>query len=154
MADTATQETEDNSVGIESLPDETLLVIFEYLDLNDVAKLAPVCKRFDFLTSDELLWKIFFYKRKYTLPGASTNNPRVYASNRYQRFSYQATRELIPNPRYKGKSYHTLLKEKHEALQQWKRTENTSFFAVGSFRYGNLGSSFVYRSCFEADCKQ
>ena len=40
----------------EDLPDEVMLKIFSYLQENDVARAALVCKRFSILANDTELW--------------------------------------------------------------------------------------------------
>lgn len=48
--------------GINNLPDETLLKIFQYLGEQHLCRVSQVCKRFQKIANDTLLWKPLYKK--------------------------------------------------------------------------------------------
>ena len=51
---------EGESSDIESLPDEILLQIFEFLDVLEICRLSLMNSRFNVLSADETLWRQLF----------------------------------------------------------------------------------------------
>jgi len=99
-----------------SLPDEVLLFIFSDLSLRDIPSIALVCKRFEFLANDALLWKGLFFVTC-TLP------------------KDHALHKKAHSVLYEGKSYKLLMKEFYSDSLLWKKRENTTSTVVSNVQY-------------------
>ena len=63
------------SFPIESLPDEILINMFEYLEFKDLGRCLQVSKRFRKMALDEKLWKKIKTVDQGNLLGVLTNEP-------------------------------------------------------------------------------
>ncbi len=88
-------DNNNNNIGINLVADNNLNDMFGYLEPQDVLSCACVCRRWNKLSSNERLWKIFFLNEFNALPQTSGSAKNQYLDKMRQIFRLSSGRFLV-----------------------------------------------------------